>query len=51
MDRRNFLKKTAVTATGLGLSPLIGNSYSSILGQNAPSDKIKSYGKYLKSCW
>ena len=35
------MKKTAVTATGLGLVPLMGKSYSSILGQSAPSNKIK----------
>ena len=36
-----FSEKTAVTATGLSLTPLIRNSYSSVLGQNAPSNKIK----------
>ena len=41
MDRRIFLKKSAMTATGLGLAPLMGKSYSSILGQSAPSNKIK----------
>ncbi len=35
------MKKAAVTATGLGLAPLMGKSYSSILGQSAPSNKIK----------
>lgn len=41
MDRRNFLKKSAITATGLSLTPLIGKSYTSLYGQNAPSNKIK----------
>ncbi|MFA5651058.1 MAG: Gfo/Idh/MocA family oxidoreductase, partial [Proteiniphilum sp.] len=41
MDRRIFLKKSAITATGLGLAPLMGSSYSSVFGQSAPSNKIK----------
>ncbi|MGI6073506.1 MAG: Gfo/Idh/MocA family protein [Fermentimonas sp.] len=41
MDRRDFIKKTALTATGVGLSPLITGSYDSLFGQNAPSNRIK----------
>ncbi len=41
MDRRNFLQKSAFSAVGLGLTPLIGGSYSSIYGMTAPSNKIK----------
>ncbi|MDD2911597.1 MAG: twin-arginine translocation signal domain-containing protein, partial [Petrimonas sp.] len=41
MDRRNFLKRSAVTVTGLSLNPLIGKSYSSVFGQSAPGNKIK----------
>src|SRR5690554_7829980 len=40
MDRRSFLKKSAVTATGFSLTPMIGKSYTSLVGQNAPSNKI-----------
>ena len=41
MDRRNFLKKSAITATGLSLTPLMGKPFNSIFGQSAPSNKIK----------
>ena len=41
MDRRNFLKRSAVTVTGLSLNPLIGKYYSSVFGQSAPGNKIK----------
>ncbi|MDH6305855.1 putative dehydrogenase [Parabacteroides sp. PF5-5] len=41
MNRRNFLQKTAFSAATLGLTPLIGNSYSSVFGQTAPSNKVK----------
>jgi len=41
MDRRIFLKKTIISAAGIGLTPLINNSYSAIYGQEAPSNKIK----------
>ncbi|MCE5179376.1 MAG: Gfo/Idh/MocA family oxidoreductase [Proteiniphilum sp.] len=41
MDRRNFLKKSAITATGLSLTPLMGKSFSSLYGQSAPGNKIK----------
>lgn len=41
MDRRNFIKKSAITATGLSLTPLMGKSYNSIFGQSAPGNKIK----------
>ena len=41
MDRRNFLKKSAISATGLSLTPLMGRSYSSVFGQPAPGNKIK----------
>jgi len=41
MDRRNFLKKSAITATGLSLTPLMGKSFSSLYGQSAPNNKIK----------
>lgn len=41
MNRRNFLQKSALSAAGLGLVPLIGGSYQSIYGQTAPSNKVK----------
>ena len=41
MNRRNFLKTSAVAATGYSLTPLMGHSYSSVLGQTAPGNKIK----------
>lgn len=41
MNRRNFLKTSALAATGYSLSPLMGKSYASTLGKHAPSDKIK----------
>ncbi|NLY24446.1 MAG: gfo/Idh/MocA family oxidoreductase, partial [Bacteroidales bacterium] len=41
MDRRNFLKKSVISATGLSLTPLIGKSYSALYGQTAPGNKIK----------
>lgn len=41
MNRRNFLQKSALTAAGIGLSPLMGGSYQSVFGQNAPSNKVK----------
>jgi len=41
MDRRNFLKKSAISATGLGLAPLMGQPFNSLYGSNAPGDKIK----------
>lgn len=41
MDRRNFLKKSAISATGLGLVPLMGQPFNSLYGSNAPGDKIK----------
>ena len=41
MNRRNFLQKSAISAAGLGLTPLMGSSYSSIYGQTAPGNKVK----------
>jgi Predicted dehydrogenases and related proteins len=41
MDRRDFIQKSAMTAATLGLSPLVGGSYQSVFGQNAPSNKVK----------
>ena len=41
MDRRNFLKKSAISAAGLGLTPMMEQSYANIMGKKAPSDKIK----------
>lgn len=41
MNRRNFIQKSALSAVGLGLTPLIGKSYNSIYGQTAPSNKVK----------
>ena len=41
MDRRSFLKKSAVTATGLSLTPMVGKSFTSLYGNKAPSNKIK----------
>ena len=41
MDRRNFIKKSVVSATGLGLTPLMGKSFSSLYGKEAPGNKIK----------
>lgn len=41
MNRRNFLQRTALTAVGAGLTPLIGSSYQSVFGQTAPSNKVK----------
>jgi len=41
MNRRNFLQKSAFTATGIGLAPLFGGSYQSVFGQTAPNNKVK----------
>ena len=41
MNRRNFIQKTALSAVGLGLGPIISSSYSSIYGATAPSNKVK----------
>ena len=41
MNRRNFLQKTTVSAAGLGLTPLMGRSFSSVFGQTAQSNKVK----------
>lgn len=41
MNRRDFLAKSAISAAGLGLTPLIAGSYQSIYGQTAPSNKVK----------
>lgn len=41
MNRRNFLQKSALSAAGLGLSPLFGSAYSAVYGQTAPSNKVK----------
>lgn len=41
MNRRNFLQKSALSAAGLGLSPLFGSAYSAVYGQAAPSNKVK----------
>ena len=41
MDRRNFLKSSAITAAGLGLTPMMGRSFSSVYGESAPGNKIK----------
>ena len=40
MNRRNFLQKSAASVAGLGLTPLMGSSYSSIYGQTAPGNKV-----------
>ncbi len=41
MKRRNFIQKTALSVAGFGLAPLIGNSYQSVYGATAPSNKVK----------
>ncbi|MDR0421922.1 MAG: Gfo/Idh/MocA family oxidoreductase [Proteiniphilum sp.] len=41
MDRRIFLKRTAVSATGLSLTPLMGKSFSSLFGADAPGNRIR----------
>ncbi len=41
MDRRNFLQKSALTVAGVGLTPLIGGSYTDLFGQTAPSNKVR----------
>lgn len=41
MNRRDFLQKSALSAAGLGLSPLMGSSHGSVFGQTAPSNKVK----------
>ncbi len=41
MNRRNFLQKSALSAAGLGLSPLFGSAYGAVYGQKAPSNKVK----------
>ena len=41
MNRRNFLQKSALSAAGLGLSPLFGSAHGAICGQTAPSNKVK----------
>ncbi|MDR1937865.1 MAG: Gfo/Idh/MocA family oxidoreductase [Tannerellaceae bacterium] len=41
MNRRHFLQKTALSAAGVGLTPLIGGTYHSIYGRTAPSNKVK----------
>ena len=41
MNRRNFLQKSALSAAGLGLSPLFGNAYGAVYGRKAPSNKVK----------
>ena len=41
MNRRSFLQKSAISAAGLGLSPLFGGTYQSVYGQTAASNKAK----------
>ncbi len=41
MNRRNFLQKSALSAAGLGLSPLFGSAHGAIFGQTAPSNNVK----------
>lgn len=41
MNRRSFLQKSAISAAGLGLSPLFGGAYQSVYGQTAASNKVK----------
>ena len=41
MNRRIFLQKSALSAAGLGLSPLFGSAHGAIFGQTAPSNKVK----------
>lgn len=41
MNRRNFLQKSALSAAGLGLTPLFGSAFETIYGQTAPSNKVK----------
>lgn len=41
MNRRNFLQKSALSVAGLGITPLIGGTYQSVFGQEAPSNKVK----------
>ena len=41
MNRRSFLQKSAISAAGLGLSPLFGGTYQSVYGQTAASNKVK----------
>ena len=41
MNRRTFMQKPGLIMSGL-ISSLIGKSYSSIYGQNRPSNKVVS---------
>ncbi|GHU09634.1 NADH-dependent dehydrogenase [Alphaproteobacteria bacterium] len=41
MNRRDFLQKSALTAAGFSVTPLLGGAYQSIYGKTAPSNKIK----------
>ena len=41
MNRRSFLQKSAISAAGLGLSPLFGGTYQSVYGLTAASNKVK----------
>ncbi|MDR2498922.1 MAG: Gfo/Idh/MocA family oxidoreductase [Tannerellaceae bacterium] len=41
MNRRNFLQKSAITAAGLGISPLVSRSFASMQAASAPANKIK----------
>ena len=41
MNRRDFIQKSALSAAGIGLSPLFGSSFSSIYGATSPNNKVK----------
>ena len=41
MDRRNFLQKSALTAAGLSIAPLFGESFAAVYGASAPSSNVK----------
>ena len=41
MERREFLRYSAVTAAGIGLSSIISGDYNSLFGQNSPGNKVK----------
>ncbi len=41
MERRDFIRYSAVSAVGVGLSSLISGSHSSLFGRTAPGDKVK----------
>jgi len=40
MNRRNFIRKSALSVAGVGLTSLIGKNHQAIYGQTAPSNKV-----------